>query len=555
MRTVALGAMAIAMGLHVRCGIEDNLWGRKGERITSVRQVERQMVRLSREPASRSGQRRAGPPHLPDRQARTYYRSADETLARGWATRPTASPASAARRCGWRPLTALRGPKHTTTRENRDNRALETKPHAVLIVLLAIHAIAYIDRNMLLGFSPQITRDLALSNAQYGFLAGAGVGAELRVLSFMAVFMGDAMPPLAKPHARVIAAGILVERARRFRAWRRTSARWWRRRLGAAVALVPAAVSLLMELFKERRASTAAGVFFMGIPLGIGLAFNTSFYGGRRGGLAQHLIILGAVGVAIGLPLLLLQDRREAPARPSAGAPSRSNWRTLSRPCAATPPSATRSPSKGGFPARAPRIRGFVVHPAVARARTRRRRRFDRAPDRPLADRLRRPRRGGRRRAQRPRRAAHSRRPCRLRRAADRRVRAADGDVAPRGGRFASLLVGLCAGFFLPLATYGPSLALVQGLTPAAMRSTVTGFTMLLINVFAIAIGKCPGRRGERPPGWQRRRQRADAGAALHRRAGDFCRRRVLRLTARGPRVEGRRACWRRIDMDSPSIA
>jgi uncharacterized protein (DUF849 family) len=43
-----LTTMAIAMGLHVRCGIEDNLWGRKGERMTSVRQVE-QLVRISRE--------------------------------------------------------------------------------------------------------------------------------------------------------------------------------------------------------------------------------------------------------------------------------------------------------------------------------------------------------------------------------------------------------------------------------------------------------------------------------------------------------------------------
>ena len=43
-----LNTMAIAMGLHVRVGIEDNLWGRKGERMTSVQQVE-QMVRLSRE--------------------------------------------------------------------------------------------------------------------------------------------------------------------------------------------------------------------------------------------------------------------------------------------------------------------------------------------------------------------------------------------------------------------------------------------------------------------------------------------------------------------------
>ena len=79
MRTVApLGAMAIAMGLHVRCGIEDNLWGKKGERMTSVQQVE-QMVRIARE-LHRDVATGA--------QARSIYRigehygSADETLAR-----------------------------------------------------------------------------------------------------------------------------------------------------------------------------------------------------------------------------------------------------------------------------------------------------------------------------------------------------------------------------------------------------------------------------------------------------------------------------------------
>ncbi|TXH87780.1 MAG: 3-keto-5-aminohexanoate cleavage protein [Rhodoferax sp.] len=43
-----LTTMAIAMGLHTRVGIEDNLWGKKGERMTSVRQVEQQ-VRIARE--------------------------------------------------------------------------------------------------------------------------------------------------------------------------------------------------------------------------------------------------------------------------------------------------------------------------------------------------------------------------------------------------------------------------------------------------------------------------------------------------------------------------
>ncbi|WP_232431241.1 hypothetical protein [Cupriavidus sp. UYPR2.512] len=44
-------------------------------------------------------------------------------------------------------------------------------------------------------------------------------------------------------------------------------------------------------------------------------------------------------------------------------------------------------------------------------------------------------------------------------------------------------------GFFLPLALYGPANAALAGMTPQKMRSTVSGFTMLCINVFAIAIG------------------------------------------------------------------
>lgn len=73
-----LNTMAIAMGLHVRVGIEDNLWGRKGERITSVQQVE-QMVRIARElhrDVATGAQARQ------IYQIGTHYGSADETLAR-----------------------------------------------------------------------------------------------------------------------------------------------------------------------------------------------------------------------------------------------------------------------------------------------------------------------------------------------------------------------------------------------------------------------------------------------------------------------------------------
>ena len=43
-----VNTMAIAMGLHVRCGIEDTLWGPTGEPMSTVKQIE-QLVRISRE--------------------------------------------------------------------------------------------------------------------------------------------------------------------------------------------------------------------------------------------------------------------------------------------------------------------------------------------------------------------------------------------------------------------------------------------------------------------------------------------------------------------------
>jgi sugar phosphate permease len=63
--------------------------------------------------------------------------------------------------------------------------------------------------------------------------------------------------------------------------------------------------------------------------------------------------------------------------------------------------------------------------------------------------------------------------------------------LAYRLGPSGSILfyAGMCAGFFLPLATYGPALALIQALTPGRLHATITGSTMMLVNVFAIAIG------------------------------------------------------------------
>ncbi|QIY99214.1 3-keto-5-aminohexanoate cleavage protein [Streptomyces sp. S1D4-11] len=78
MRAVApMNAIGIALGVHVRVGNEDNLWRRKGERMTTVDQVE-QMVQIS-EALGRDIATGAEAKKI--YQLGEYYSGADETLA------------------------------------------------------------------------------------------------------------------------------------------------------------------------------------------------------------------------------------------------------------------------------------------------------------------------------------------------------------------------------------------------------------------------------------------------------------------------------------------
>jgi len=79
LNVLPLNMMAIAMGLHVRCGIEDNIWTQdRKAKMSSVKQIE-QLARMSRE---------FGREVANGKEARKiyrigeFYKSADETLAR-----------------------------------------------------------------------------------------------------------------------------------------------------------------------------------------------------------------------------------------------------------------------------------------------------------------------------------------------------------------------------------------------------------------------------------------------------------------------------------------
>ena len=357
-------------------------------------------------------------------------------------------------------------------------------PRVVLAVLLFINIIAYVDRSMLLAFSPQITRDIGLSNTQFGFLSGA-----VWVLSYslMVLFLGSLADRFSR--TRIIAGGMLI--------WSLCTAvsglvhsfeqMVLARFLVAAgeAALVPAATAILADVFDGKHRSTANGLFFMGIPLGIGVAYLLSGTVGAGVGWRTTFISLGAIGVVISIAIAFVKDEGGATEHDHG-----ENFLPQMRAILAT----LRSQ-----PAIMLVIAGFViVHIVLAQASfiqlwlVRERGADEAAIAQHIgvlqivfgclgaagggiaADRL--------ARGQRARLAAFpalSLAVCLPLMIAGRFV---EGDSP-------LLYVGLAASFFLPFSLYGSNLSLIQGGVPHRMRASIVGFTMMCLNVLAMALG------------------------------------------------------------------
>jgi MFS family permease len=358
-------------------------------------------------------------------------------------------------------------------------------PGAVLVTLLLTHILAHIDRNILLGFSARLIADLGLDNAQYGLLVGA-----VWVFSYavMAVVTGTFADRFSR--TRVIAAGLLI--------WSvctagSGSAHSFGQLVAARLlvatgeaALVPAAVGILAEVFSARRRGSALGVFFIGIPLGVGFSFLLAGTFGAAYGWRATFHALGAIGAAIAVCLAFVKDDRAQGAAASRGAPFVGQLREVVR-------------TVRGSPALQLAIAGFVLaHMAFvglsfAQLWLVRERGLDPA---------------GITRIIGSAQIVFGTFGSLVGGAAGDRFarRCASGHAgfmavlvgmcaplmiayrfAPAGSPF--FYAGMCAGAFLPLALYGPAIAVIQGQVPTRMRSTITGLTMTLINIFAIALG------------------------------------------------------------------
>lgn len=180
-------------------------------------------------------------------------------------------------------------------------------PAGLVLFLLALHILNQIDRQLVAAFAADIMRDLALSRSQFALIAGLAFSG---VYAFAALFAGVLADRLGR--VRVLSAGLgswslftaLAGLAQGF--WTMLAARPF---VAAGEAtLVPTASNIILARVDDRNKAAALGLFFAGIPLGIGGGFLIAGLFGPTLGWRGTFLLMGALGIIALAALLRLRD-------------------------------------------------------------------------------------------------------------------------------------------------------------------------------------------------------------------------------------------------------
>lgn len=198
----------------------------------------------------------------------------------------------------------------------------------LLLFFLMLHVINQIDRQLVAGFAGDIMGDLSLSRGQFALIAGLAFSS---VYAFTAVASGLLADRLGRVPVLTTGVGIwslftgLAGLAQGF--WTMLATRPF---VAAGEAtLVPTATNIILARTPDRHKATAIGLFFAGIPLGIGGSFLIAGQLGPVLGWRGCFLLMAAIGVVATLAVSRVQDT--APARASLASASGQigEWWTL----------------------------------------------------------------------------------------------------------------------------------------------------------------------------------------------------------------------------------
>ncbi|MEM6709698.1 MAG: MFS transporter [Pseudomonadota bacterium] len=183
--------------------------------------------------------------------------------------------------------------------------------YAFLALLSLLNVMNFVDRQLLSSFANYIVPELGLSNTQFGLLTGL---VFLVFYSVMGLFMGYLADTLNR--TRLIAFGLalwsgltaLSGAARGF--WSLAAPRMF---IGIGESIMtPTAMSLLADRFPARQLGFASGVYYMGVPIGVGVSLLIVGYLGPAIGWRNCFYLLGVIGLLFAVVMLFI---RETPRR------------------------------------------------------------------------------------------------------------------------------------------------------------------------------------------------------------------------------------------------
>jgi MFS family permease len=221
------------------------------------------------------------------------------------------------------------GPVHGSADAAPEERVTPAS-YAFLGFLTLLNVMNFVDRQLLASFANFIVPDLQLTNTEFGLLTGL---VFIIFYSVMGLFMGAAADLVHRP--RLIAAALAL--------WSGLTAASGAARGFVSLALprafigvgesacTPTSMSLLADRFPPGRLGFAAGFYYTGVPIGVGLSLIIAGTLGPAIGWRNCFYALGALGVAFSVVMLFVKETPRRGVEPTAGAAGRPSLDSIVR--------------------------------------------------------------------------------------------------------------------------------------------------------------------------------------------------------------------------------
>lgn len=181
--------------------------------------------------------------------------------------------------------------------------------YRLLFFLTLLNLLNFVDRQLIASFANFIVPDLGLTDTQYGFLTTVPF---IVFYSIAGLFMGVLADMVNRP--KLIAFGVVLWSV--FTAFTGAAKGFVsmavpRMFIGVGESiLTPTSMSLLSDSFPSKRMGFAAGFYYMGVPIGVGVSLLIAGYLGESLGWRNCFYLLGFIGLLLGLCALLFKDRK-----------------------------------------------------------------------------------------------------------------------------------------------------------------------------------------------------------------------------------------------------